>query len=224
MFDELAAAKVAQYKGLFEIPLIIADVPDIAELTGQLRVIIEERRNNHENNTRSSLGGWQSDTNMLQWGGEPAQQLGVLMVQMCNQFTHDIGQTNPDRPRFEWSAEMWANICPPGIGHESHTHPGAMWSAVFYVDDGLAENESESNSGCLVVQDPRNPTPLMYKPDLRYKDADGTVYRSDHRFSPKVGQIIAFPSWVAHWVTPHSGQRERISIALNTLALPARNS
>ena len=101
MFDELSAAKVAQYKGLFEIPLIIADVPDITELTGQLRVIIEERRNNHENNTRSNLGGWQSDTNMLQWGSEPAQQLGVLMVQMCNQFTHDIGQTNPDRPRFE---------------------------------------------------------------------------------------------------------------------------
>ena len=120
MFDDLAAAKVAQYKGLFETPIITADVPDVAELTGQLRATIMERRDNHPNASRSSLGGWQSDTNMLQLGGEPARQLGILMVQMCNQFTQDIGQTDPDKPRFEWSAEMWANICPPGTGHESH--------------------------------------------------------------------------------------------------------
>ena len=223
MFDDLAAAKSAQYKGVFETPLIIADVPDVAELTGELRAIINERRNSHESTIRTNQLGWQSDLGMLQWGGEPAKKLGSLMVQMCSRFTHDIGQADPEKPRFEWSAEMWANICPPGVGHESHTHPGALWSAVFYVDDGLAERESPSNAGYLVMQDPRNPLPVMYKPDLRYTDAEGKVYRSDHRFIPKIGQIIAFPSWVSHWVTPHTGKRERISIALNMIALPARN-
>lgn len=223
MFDDLAAAKAAQYKGLFETPLIVADIPDIAELSGELRKVITERRANHESVKRTNFGGWQSDIGMLQWGGEPAQKLGSLMVQMCGQFTRDIGQTDPETPRFEWSAEMWANICPAGVGHESHTHPGALWSIVFYVDDGLQENEDPTNAGCLVVQDPRNPTPLMYKPDLRYTDAAGEIYRSDQRIYPKAGQMIAFPSWVPHWVTPHNGKRERISIALNMVALPSRN-
>ncbi len=224
MFDDLAAANVAQYRGLFETPVITADVPDVAALTGELRKAISERRSQFRSSERTNLGGWQSDVGMLQWGGDAARQLGMLMVQMCSRFTLDIGQVDPESPRFEWSAEMWANICPTGIGHESHTHPGALWSCVFYVDDGLAEKESPEHAAELVLQDPRNPTPLMYKPDLRWIDGAGATYRSDHRIRPRVGQIIAFPSWLAHWVTPHKGERERISIALNTIALPARSA
>jgi uncharacterized protein (TIGR02466 family) len=222
MFDDLAAANVTQYHALFATPFLTADVPDVAELTGELRTIINSRRASHASEERSNKGGWQSDTGMLQWGGEPAQKLGALMIQMCGQFTTDIGQSDPNQPRFEWSAEMWANISPNGIGHESHTHPGALWSLVFYVDDGLAEADDPTLTGELVLQDPRNPTPVMYKPDLRYLYEDKTAYRSDHRFTPKNGQIVAFPSWVSHWVNPHRGSRERISIAMNTLALPAR--
>ena len=222
MIDYQAAANAATYHGLFETPVIITDVPDIAELTGELRTIINQRRESHESARRTNQGGWQSDPGMLEWGGTAAQDLGSIMLQVCNRFTRDIGQTDPDIPRFEWSAEMWANICPRGSSHESHTHPGALWSVVFYVDDGLAENEDPTHAGYLVVQDPRNPTPVMYKPDLRYVDPDGVVYRSDHRYRPTPGQIIAFPSWVSHWVTAHNGERERISIALNIVALPTR--
>ena len=222
MADHLAAAKAAKYMGLFETPVIVSQVPDVAFLTGELRGVITERRANHDSAVRSNKGGWQSDTAMLDWGGEPARELGALMLQMCSQFTRDVGQTDTGKPRFEWSGEMWANICPRGGSHESHTHPGSLWSAVFFLDNGLGENEDDSKVGYLVLQDPRNPLPVMYKPDLRYIRADGTVYRSDHRFTPKPGQVVAFPSWLAHWVTPHYGQRERISISLNIFALPVR--
>ncbi|MCZ6641359.1 MAG: TIGR02466 family protein [Gammaproteobacteria bacterium] len=222
MPDDLAAAKAAKYIGLFETPVIVAQIPDAVFLTGELRGIIEERRAQHPSAQRSNRGGWQSDNAMLDWGGEPAKELGAMLVQMCSKFTRDIGQTDANKPRFEWSGEMWANVCPRGGSHESHTHPGSLWSAVFFLDNGLAENEEDSRAGYLVLQDPRNPVPLMYKPDLRYIQADGSVYRSDHRFTPKPGQVVAFPAWLAHWVTPHQGQRERISIALNVFALPAR--
>ncbi|MCZ6643790.1 MAG: TIGR02466 family protein [Gammaproteobacteria bacterium] len=223
MADDLAAAKAAKYTGLFETPVIVSQVPDTAVLAGELRGVIEERRANHASASRSNKGGWQSDTKMLDWGGEPARELGAMMLQTCNQYTRDIGQTDDSKPRFEWSGEMWANVCPNGGGHESHTHPGSMWSAVFFLDNGLAEDEDDDKAGYLVLQDPRNPVPLMYKPDLRYVQGDGTVYRSDHRFAPTPGQVVIFPAWLAHWVTPHYGQRERISISLNIFALPARN-
>ncbi len=220
--DDDAAAKVADYRGLFCTPVLTADLPDADGLVAELRRVILQRRGSHAGGNRSSEGGWQSDTEMLQWGGAAARQLGILMVQMCSRFTRDIGQTDPMRPRFEWSGEMWANICPPGVGHESHTHPGSLWAAVFYVDDGLAEGDNEDAAGFIVLQDPRNPTPVMYKPDLRFVEPDGGVYRSDQRIPPKAGRLIAFPAWVAHWVTPHRGRRDRISIALNTVALAAR--
>lgn len=222
MIDLDAAAKAAQYQGLFATPIIVADLPDADELIEQLKSTIAERRTSHPSSVRSNQGGWQSDTQMLHWGGEPAALLATMILHMCGRFTRDVGQTDPNEPRFEWTAEMWANICPPGVGHESHTHPGSLWSIVFYVDDGLADDEDDELAGHIVLQDPRNPTPLMYKPDLKIANPDGSTYRSDHRLKPKVGRLIAFPAWLAHWVTPHRGSRDRISIAVNTMALEAQ--
>ena len=31
---------------------------------------------------------------------------------------------------------MWANINRKGEGNAFHSHPGAFWSGVYYVDDG----------------------------------------------------------------------------------------
>ena len=223
MIEDIAAARDAEYKGLFATPLIVSDLADADALIEDLKQVVLDRAASHPSSSRSNKGGWQSDTSMLKWGGEPAVKLATLILHMCARFTRDIGQTDPEKPRFEWLAEMWGNICPPSIGHESHTHPGCLWSIVFYVDDGLAEGEDEEKAGQIVLQDPRNPMPVMYKPDLRMMEADGSTYRSDHRLSPKVGRLIAFPAWLAHWVTPHRGSRDRISIAVNTLAVPARN-
>lgn len=220
-FDEQAAANVARYRGLFEIPMVVADIPGVTSLSRELRDVIEKRRASGPAAQRSNHGGWQSDIDMLQWGGDAARQLGILILQMCGKHTTDIGQRDAQKPRFQWSADMWANVCPPGGSHESHTHPGALWSAVFYVDDGLAEGEDDSSAGQLVLQDPRNPLPVMYKPDLRFVNDNGEVYRSDHRFTPRAGRVVAFPSWVPHWVTPHNGSRERVSIAINLTILPA---
>jgi uncharacterized protein (TIGR02466 family) len=222
MIDDDAAAKAAQYQGLFATPLIMADLQDAGSLVAELKTVIAERRASHPGTSRSNMGGWQSDTAMLQWGGSSAYKLAALVLHMCNRFTRDVGQTDPSQPRFEWSGQMWANICPPTVGHESHTHPGSLWSSVFYVDDGLAEGDEAEAAGVFVLQDPRNPTPVMYQPDLRIMDPDGSTYRSDHRVAPKVGRVMAFPSWVAHWVTPHQGARDRVSISMNMLALPAR--
>jgi uncharacterized protein (TIGR02466 family) len=222
MIEDIAAARDAQYQGLFATPLITSDVPDAGTLVADLKKVILSRADSHPSTSRSNKGGWQSDTAMLQWGGEPAFKLAGLILHMCARFTRDIGQTDPQKPRFEWTAEMWANICPPGVGHESHTHPGCLWSIVFYLDDGLAQGEDEDKAGQIVLQDPRNPMPVMYKPDLRMMEPDGSTYRSDHRMSPKVGRLIAFPAWLSHWVTPHAGSRDRISIAVNTLAVDAR--
>ena len=217
-----ATLKAARYEGLFHTPLIIIDLPDPGALLDGLKSAIATHRAAHATVGRSNQGGWQSDTRMLRWAGEPAVELANVVAHMCARYTRDVGQTHPSHPRFEWGVEMWANVCPPGVGNESHTHPGALWSLVCYVDDGLADGELPEQAGQVVLRDPRNPLPLAYKPDLRFANPDGSTYRSDHRLTPKAGRIIGFPAWLSHWVTPHRGSRDRISIAMNTLAVELR--
>lgn len=222
MQDPTLAAKNASYTGLFETPLIRSKIPDFGILNNRLKTVIDAKRRSQQIEHRSNVDGWQSDINMLQWGGDAAKELGLQILHILGRFTTDVGQTDPNKPRFEWSAEMWANICPPNSFHECHTHPGSLWSAVYYVDDGCDQNNEEDTSGKLVLQDPRHPMPMMYKPDMRIVNDRGEYQTSDIRISPNSGDIVIFPAWLSHWVEPHRGSRERISIAINFLTLPAR--
>lgn len=216
------AAEHATYKGLFETPLIKARVANVPTLNEKLKAVINERMQQGNPGSRSNVGGWQSDTGMLQWGGEPAKELGVQILHVLGRFTTDRGQAEGQASRFEWSAEMWANVNAKGGFHEPHTHPGALWSAVYFVDNGLQGEESPDLAGKLVLQDPRDPLPVMYKPDLRFVNDKGEFYASDIRIPPSVGDVFVFPSWLYHYVTPNMGSGNRISIAVNFLALPAR--
>ena len=217
------AADHARYKGLFETPFITAPIANSRVLNEKLKAAIELRMNEQGSaGRRSNVGGWQSDTGMLQWGGEAPKELGVQVLHVLGRFTTDRGQAPSGPPRFEWSSEMWANVNVKGGFHEPHTHPGAIWSAVYYVDDGLVEGESPEMAGRLVLQDPRDPLPIMYKPDLRHVTDKGELYTNDVRLAPQVGNVVIFPSWLSHYVTPNMGSGKRISIAINYLALPAR--
>ncbi|XOV80169.1 MAG: 2OG-Fe(II) oxygenase family protein [Aestuariibacter sp.] len=222
MQDPTLAAKNATYHGMFETPLIRSIIPDAGILNNRLKTVIEARRKTNSVSHRSNIDGWQSDTHMLQWGGDAVKELGVQILHILGRFTTDVGQTDPNKPRFEWSAEMWANICPTGSFHESHSHPGSLWSAVYYVDDGRDVEDAADSSGRLVLQDPRHPMPMMYKPDMRIVNERGEYQAPEVRVAPKSGELVIFPAWLLHWVEPHRGSRERISVAINFLTLPAR--
>ena len=153
---------------------------------------------------------------MLQWGGEPAQNLAMQTLQTCGQYTTDVGMQG-QTPRFEMAMDMWANISPKGASNQSHAHPGALWSAVYYVDDG-----GDSVGGQLVLQDPRFPMNRAYVPDLVFVDGEGKKEESQFRIAPSPGKLVVFPSWLIHGVKPHQGNAERISIAMNVMALPVR--
>ena len=67
---------------------------------------------------------------------------------------------------------MWANVNRSGHGNEFHSHPGAFWSAVYYVDDGGIDADP-SLGGELEFMDPRGPLPAMNAPHLGYATEDG---------------------------------------------------
>lgn len=201
---------------LFPTYVIETRMRNAERLNRELTKAILDRRAADPGISRSNVLGWHSDTEMAKWGGEASRSLALATLQFCGMHTHDRGLAPGAPPRFEMGLEMWANVSPPGASNQMHAHPGCVWSAVYYVDDG-----GDVKSGKLVLHDPRFPMNRMTAPDLVFA-ADGETENMKFEVEPEPGKLIAFPSWLMHSVQPHQGSRDRISIAINIMALPAR--
>ncbi len=204
---------------LFATPLVILNVPDAAALNVELRRVIEQRAQSHPSSQHSNLGGWQSSWDMDRWGGAPAIKLMAIGRNLANRVTTDRKGnpgTGPHPGYFAvtWHGNMWANINRSGHANEFHSHPGAYWSGVYYVDDGgIAEDASLG--GELEFMDPRGPLPAMNAPHLAFAMAGGLSAGATERVPPKAGRLVMFPSWMMHQVRPYRGSVERISVAFN---------
>ena len=204
-----------QLANLFETPVILDMVPDWAELNAQLGTAISARRETDPGVKKSNWNGWQSDTDMLAWGGRPAELLAAHFLKLCNNFTAFHSTS------FTWSVEMWANLSAAGSANEAHVHPGAVWSAVYYVDDGYAGSAESDLGGELVLYDPRLPFIRMLPFELRYRRPDGQPADTQVSIRPVAGQLVMFPPWLFHSVHPFRGSGTRISIAMNATVTPA---
>jgi hypothetical protein len=204
---------------LFSTPLIVIEVPDAAALNVDLRRVIEEREKSHPSTHHSNLGGWQSSWDMDRWGGAPAVKLLAIARNLANRVTMDRkGNTGtgpyPGYFAVTWGANMWANVNRSGHGNEVHSHPGAYWSVVYYVDDGGIAADP-SLGGALEFIDPRGALPAMNAPHLGCAMPGGLSAGATERVQPKSGRLVMFPSWMMHQVRPYHGKDERISIAIN---------
>lgn len=202
---------------LFPTALLVGRAPNADALNARLREVVLAQKAKHPGVQRSNVLGWHSTTDMLAWAGDAGQELGRICCGFVEPHTHDAG--SPDVRRFGWMAEMWANVSPPNASNQAHAHPGALWSIVYYVDDGF-DGPDPAQGGELVLQDPRFPMTRMYAPDMYFKNADGEVERNNHTVRPESGMIVAFPSWLNHSVRPYRGNRDRISIAVNLMIAP----
>ena len=124
------------------------------------------------------------------------------------------GGPHPGVFAVTWRANMWANINRSGHGNLPHTHPGAFWSGVYYVDDG-GISADPSLGGALEFLDPRGAGPVMYAPHLGFAMKGGLSGGANEVLQPKAGRLVLFPSWLLHQVRHYRGTAERISIAFN---------
>ncbi len=204
---------------LFATPLVTFDVPEAPALNAALRQAIEKREKAQPSTQHSNQGGWQSTWDMDRWGGAPAIKLLAIGRNIANRVTTDRkgAMVNGPHPGFfavTWHGNMWANINRSGHGNEFHSHPGAYWSGVYYVDDGGIAADP-SLGGELEFMDPRGPLPAMNAPHLGIAMPGGLAAGATEKVVPRAGRLVMFPSWVMHQVRPYRGSAERISIAFN---------
>jgi uncharacterized protein (TIGR02466 family) len=205
-----------QLANAFETPIILDMLPGAETANAELRAIVLERRKSDSGVQKSNWNGWQSDIDMLNWGEAPARKLADHFLKLCANFT--VGQA----PDLAWTVDMWSNVSSAGSSNEAHVHPGVVWSAVYYVDDGYNGSPNPELGGNLVLYDPRMPFVRMLPYGLRYRRPDGQPADSQLSVRPISGRIVMFPPWLYHSVHPFHGTGTRISIAMNANVAPAR--
>lgn len=217
MEDKKTAFVDLSVKHLFATPLVVASLPpeEYLAINAALNDTILKREQESKSVIISNRGGWQSDTKVLEWGGPPVQKVLSAITDLLKQVTLHLENNTYSRVNLQWRVEGWANINRKGDNNAVHTHPGAYWSAVYYVrvDDIMEENKTVG--GELELMDPRGVLPILYCPNLRFGIQGYTTAGTSELHKPRAGQCVLFPSWLPHAVVPYIGAGTRISIALN---------
>lgn len=144
-------------------------------------------------------GGWKVRSSQV-WDTAEARHLIEAAVQFVIQSTGQPQAHIRDR---------WANVM-EGKGWYSapHSHTNADIAVVYALTD---DGNPESPKGKLQFIDPRIPACCR---------REGFVSAA---LTPKMnaGDVIAFPGFITHWVTPYFGDEARITLAFNVGLGPA---
>jgi uncharacterized protein (TIGR02466 family) len=207
---------MAEIRRMFSTPFALEMVDELVDLATLKQAIAEERERDPKGMPRSNIGGWHSAPTLQHWGGDAARALARRVAAIADGMTLDDRDRAATRHR--WKADMWANVAGPGDARQYHFHPGCVWSAVAYCDDGYEGSADPALGGELVLLDPRMPQIRMNAPHLRLREGDGGEQLVEPFVRPRSGLLVVFPAGLAHAVRPFHGSGTRISVALNLSA------
>ena len=179
---------------------------ETAAFNQRLRKIILEREGSDEGVRKSVVGGWHSTEDLLSWPHPEMQRLVEMIKEAVIELSEVTSGLDASKSHGDATFIGWANVLRNGGYNKVHTHPGCVWSGVYYVsvDDDVAE---PVNQGQLEFHDPRPAVEMVPSP--------GDSFGQPMSFSPEEGRMFAFPAWLRHGVSPYLGDGERISIAFN---------
>ena len=188
-----------ELSNLFPTVLLCRSMPDAKSKNRRLRKIILEREKSDPGVIQSNVGGWHSTADLWDWPNSEIQQLCAWVKRAAEDMTATVVPVEPgDQIVAEPYGGAWANVLRQGGYNKVHNHPGAVWSAVYYVASGDPYPEPPGN-GNFEFMDPR----------------PGNLHGGKEILAPVPGLLMMFPAWLNHYVNPYHGDSERISIAFN---------
>lgn len=200
----------ARLSTLFGTPVLDHVWAEAPEVNPELYARILAHAAAHPGDTRSNYGGWHSDVGALEFCGPAGARLLGYLQDVVGEVTRRTYEGfGRAAPSMNWKISAWANINRRGDYNDLHTHPGATWSAVYFVDDG--ESDPAAPGTQLLIYDPNPARTVAFLPELP---------ASNVMFRPTAGLMVVFPSYLPHCVEPHRGDRARVSIAFNVRREP----
>jgi uncharacterized protein (TIGR02466 family) len=195
---------------LFSTPIGKFSNPRAEGVNPVLTQVILDAARSYPSEGKSNVGGWRSRNDLFHWPVPEVEELGQWILRCVVRMIE--ATCGPERFRGQLAVVGWASVCRAGNYNAPHTHPDSAWSGVYYVDAGDPD-DSTPFGGYLELLDPRPAAGGVTTP--------GDPFGHPVRVAPRAGWLILFPSWLTHWVHPHSGPRERIAISFNVSATPA---
>jgi uncharacterized protein (TIGR02466 family) len=141
------------------------------------------------------------------------QQLRQWVWSTLAEFIRSINPSFASQPAgLRIASQTWFHVTREGGYFGYHNHPMASWSGVYCVADGDPDH-SRSNNGCLVFPHPLTAANAYIDPanaSLAWPFTQGNFV-----LNLRPGQLVLFPSWLGHYVTPFYGDAQRITVAFN---------
>jgi uncharacterized protein (TIGR02466 family) len=120
---------------------------------------------------------------------------------------------------------LWFQASNRGAFHEVHTHGNCSWSGVYCVQvDAAEQREAHTTHGA------RNGVTRFYGPSFNHLAGAhvdlGNAYLQPPQVevAPVPGQLVLFPSWLAHQALPYDGTLDRLIVSFNASVHAASGS
>ena len=202
---------------MFAVPFGMSRYPAHGELNPRLKKVIFDLEAHGATNPRPLTPRnetlFESHFNFFRVEHEAVRELKAFC---WNQLLSVIGRLNgydaPTLQRLQIFNDCWFHVTRPGGFFGVHNHPNASWSGVYCVDPGRSDPLKPEN-GLLTFINPTTPSAMHM--DAGVANIRLPFGHDAPRFRLEPGQLIIFPSWVLHHVTPFEGEGERITVAFN---------
>jgi uncharacterized protein (TIGR02466 family) len=201
---------------LFYSPLIWLRMPGYAALNRKLLSEVGAMRTRSSGLQRSNRGGWHSATDLFHRPEPGCRELSRRLLEAVRVATLTVSPSF-DLGTHAVQAEGWFNVLAPGGMHTPHDHPAWVWSGCYYASLPTEDAGSDAGEvgGELEFLDSRT--------NIRTLTVDGAdCFKSKARVRPHLGAILMFPSYLLHWVTQNTSDKDRISVAFNARFVPVK--
>jgi uncharacterized protein (TIGR02466 family) len=204
-------------RALFATPFGEARLQNCERLNRDLETLFLQRETEEYRNPSPShvpqLETFESRFNLFRWTESCVQELRGFVLNAVAQTVIETTSLKPqDIARLSFQNHTWFHISRYAGSFVLHNHPLASWSAVYCVRAGESVAQ-HPDSGLLRFFDVRQGANAYLDP------ANATLQRA-YALAPvelklEAGQLVIFPSYAFHEVTPFYGSDTRITVATN---------
>jgi len=206
-----------QVAPLFAVPFGSKRHPDCVQLNRELEALFLTRETEEYRNPSPSHHAppetFESRFNLFRWPETCVQELRRFMMDaVLEMVCQTTGRTLQEVSRLRFHNHTWFHITRYAGSFSNHNHPLASWSAVYCVNPGESPGEP-ADGGLLRFFDPRSAA-------NGYRDFAVDELRRSYALAGldlrlNEGQLVVFPSYLFHEVTPYYGREARVTVASN---------
>jgi hypothetical protein len=154
---------------------------------------------------------FESRVDLFQWPESCVQELRTFMLESVFRAAMAASEMPRDEfARLRLHNHTWFHVTRDSGYFVSHNHALASWSAVYCVADGAGAG---ARGGLLRLFDTRSGADAYLDPGNRQLRRPFVVGDLELQLAP--GQLVIFPSYLFHEVSPYHGPDARITVASN---------